>query len=626
MKFRTVLKRWWFWVGTVLVVVVGSAVLFSGGEEVTYSTEVTERVTLVQTVDANGEVVSIDEVELSFNLSGTLDQIFVGIGDTVEVGTILAALDTSELVGDVQSAYQAVKIAQAHLDQQRAGATKEAVSISEAALASTQVSFSASEKDLEHLQILLDLVSDRYALDTESASESAQAASDNYDQIVEENAEMIADAYDDLLSAAWAAVIEVRAGLSESDQIIGARNGALNDDFELFLSSKDKEALEDAEGQFERAEDYLFEAEEEMLLVDYGDSADAIVTAAESVADAMTEVAKLLLNTRKVVEATLTGGTFVASDLTALMASVDAARAAVQVDQAALENAFQVVVDTLSNAEANLEDTEHALAAAELAEASAALFEDYQVELARQSVDAGDALRQMREADFAQAEARLAEVIADPRIVDLASYEAEVARSQAAYASATARYENAQMLAPIIGRVTEINAEIGEQVVAASPVITVQTTGDQFEIIADISESDITKIVLNDPVLLTFDAFGSDVEITGFVGKINPAEKLIENVVYYEVTVYLDAEGQSLGLRPGLSVDLVVQTDAREDVITLPQRAVLERDGITYVRVLVSGMVEEREVTTGLRGDLGRIEITSGLEAGEEVVIRELSE
>jgi len=37
-------------------------------------------------------------------------------------------------------------------------------------------------------------------------------------------------------------------------------------------------------------------------------------------------------------------------------------------------------------------------------------------------------------------------------------------------------------------------------------------------------------------------------------------------------------------------------------------------------------MVEEREVTTGLRGDLGRIEITSGLEAGEEVVIRELSE
>jgi HlyD family secretion protein len=182
------------------------------------------------------------------------------------------------------------------------------------------------------------------------------------------------------------------------------------------------------------------------------------------------------------------------------------------------------------------------------------------------------------------------------------------------------------MFSPISGRVTKITSKIGEQVIAAAPVITVQTIDNQFEIRAYISESDITKVALNDVVLLVFDAFGKDRQITGFVGKIDPAEKIIENVVYYEATVYINPEGQSLDLRPGLSADLIVQTDVREDVVTLPQRAVLERDGIKYVRVLVNGMVEEREVETGLRGDLGRIEITSGLEVGEEVVIRELSE
>lgn len=626
MKIPRILKRWWFWAATIIVVLAASYFLFPRGEEVRFVTEVVEPGLLTQTVDSSGEVVSIDEVELSFDLSGTVDQVLVSVGDVVEPNDLLIVLDTTELIANVQSAYQAVQVAQANLDRQRAGSSDEAVAVSSAAVDRAQATLDAADVDVQTTSSLLTLITAQYDASVESARLSAQTANDNYTQTQAVNTQALADAYDDLFSAAWGGLIEVRSGLSQSDEVLGVRDGFSNDDYERVLSAQDSVALSNARSAFYLAEASVQLAESSMSTIGYDSSDSSLYAAAQDVEEALENVADLLLYTRQVLDATITDTDFTAVELSTIKSSVDAVRASVQIDQAAVENAFQAVENTIDTTTNNLQNASNALFEAQANYVSVQATRDYQVASATQSHAASQATRSIRATELAQAQASLIQTKAEPRNVDLASYEAEVERTKAAYASAAARLENAEIRTPIAGIVTEVALEVGEQVVAATPIITVQTTEDQFEIVADISESDIAKLELQDKVILTFDAFGDDVEVLGFVGEINPAEKLVDSVVYYEITVYLDAAEQSIALRPGMSADLEILTAEKEAVFSLPQRAVLEDESGKYVRVLVDGQPIRRGLETGLRGDLGRIEVISGLEEGDEVIIREIDD
>ena len=73
MKLPRVFKRWWYWLLVIAVLVVGAVFLIPSGEGVRYVTEVVEEGVLEQTVDANGEVVSVVET---------------GVGAVVEVDAV----------------------------------------------------------------------------------------------------------------------------------------------------------------------------------------------------------------------------------------------------------------------------------------------------------------------------------------------------------------------------------------------------------------------------------------------------------------------------------------------------------------------------------------------------------
>lgn len=93
----------------------------------------------------------------------------------------------------------------------------------------------------------------------------------------------------------------------------------------------------------------------------------------------------------------------------------------------------------------------------------------------------------------------------------------------------------------------------------------------------------------------------------------------------YETTLHLTPPAEHL--RPGLTCNITVHADQRENVIAVPRRAIIERDGRQLVRVLGKDFhITEREVATGLLGSDGAIEITSGLSANESVIIGSLDE
>lgn len=603
-------RRWWLWAISLFVIgVIGYAVL-KPEVPVAYVTEVVAREDLVQTVDANGEVVSLDKVDLSFDLSGTVASIFVRVGDAVGIGDLLAILETNELSADVQSAYQAVQIAQGNLDAQRAGSSEETIAISQASLSSAEVAY-------ENAFALRDYVETVYDADVRVQATALTTASDNLSQTLVENEYLIADAYDNLLGSVWAGVIEARSAYAKGDEILGVYNSTLNDDYQNLLSAGNASAIESAKTLLISLHTVLPSAEDAVVSAQSG-SSSAIALAAEEVDTALADSAMMLLYIRSAVSAMPATGDLSVSEATALATSIDTARSAVQADQIALTTALQSVQDALTTSSENLEDAQNALSQAQASYDATVATRNYQIIMADQAISSAESVRSLREAELAQAQAI-------PRTVDLASYEADVARAQASYASAQARLAKAEIHSPIIGDITDITIEPGEQVMASNAVITVQTTQEQFEIVADVSESDIAKLEVGDVALLTFDAFGSSRALNGTVRKIDPAEKLIEGVVYYEVMVSLDVVDQELALRPGLSADLIFTTNFIEQALTVSQRALFEREDVMYVRVLRDGEPEERAVTTGLRGDLGRIEIVSGLEDGEEVIIRELT-
>jgi membrane fusion protein (multidrug efflux system) len=75
-------------------------------------------------------------------------------------------------------------------------------------------------------------------------------------------------------------------------------------------------------------------------------------------------------------------------------------------------------------------------------------------------------------------------------------------------------------------------------------------------------------------------------------------------------------------LRPGLFARADLGVSHRDDVLMIPEEAVLQRaDGQVVFRMKSPNEVERRVVTTGVHKD-GRVEILSGLAAGDRVVTR----
>jgi macrolide-specific efflux system membrane fusion protein len=512
------------------------------------------------------------------------------------------------------------------LDAQRAGSSDETVAVSARGLDIAKASLAAAEIDYANKQELIAVITDQYDAELIASEAALQSATDDLSQTLDDNENDLEAAYDDLLSAAWAGIIEVRASVAKADEVLGEQNGTMNDDYELLFGSANPDAEDAARLHYGTAADSRDDAEEALVDTEYGD-ADTIEETAELVEDAMNDAAELLLYTREALDGTPVAGDLSLTELQSLLSSVDTTRAALQVDQAALQNAFQAVSSTVVSASGALSDATNALTQAQANYDATVAARAYQVATAEDAFETAEANLATREAEVAQAEASLAQVAADPRDVDLASYEAEVSRALAAYSAAEARLAKAEITSPIVGSVTDITVEEGEQVALGGTVVVVQTTMEQFEIVADVSESDIAKVSIGDEAEISFDAFGSGFEVIGQVRDIDPAEKMIESVVYYEVTVQLMDETLLDSLRPGLSADLILTTDKRENVISVPQRAIFEKDGVDHVRVMDRrGNPEDRHVEVGIRGDLGRVEILSGLEAGDEVIIREISE
>ncbi len=208
---------------------------------------------------------------------------------------------------------------------------------------------------------------------------------------------------------------------------------------------------------------------------------------------------------------------------------------------------------------------------------------------------------------------------AGPRQEDIDLAQAEVKQAQANLSQIRDKINKNILRAPVAGLITVIEKEEGETASANQTIVSMISAGF-FQIEANVSETEIAKVNVGDPVEMTLDALGPEEKFFGQVIKIDPAETVVSGVIYYKVTSIFDTEDERI--KSGMTVNLDIQTDQKENVLYLPYYLVKERNGEKYVLVLENGQAKERTIRTGLAGETN-IEIDQGLEEGEQVIIGE---
>ena len=220
------------------------------------------------------------------------------------------------------------------------------------------------------------------------------------------------------------------------------------------------------------------------------------------------------------------------------------------------------------------------------------------------------------ESTYNKAKVDLDKMLAPPRGVDIAVYQADVDRYKANLTEYADKLKDASIVAPFDGVVAKIDAKIGE-IISTEKVVVILISPKGFQLEADIPETDISKISMNDPVIITLDAI-QETSYSGQIIEMDSGKTIIDGVVYYKIKILFEGDNQNM--KSGMSGDATIQTEKKENVLNVPQRAVISKNGNKFVRVLDSDKIIEQEVITGLRGSKGEVEILSGLSEGEEII------
>jgi HlyD family secretion protein len=253
-----------------------------------------------------------------------------------------------------------------------------------------------------------------------------------------------------------------------------------------------------------------------------------------------------------------------------------------------------------------------AQAEAQLVEAQASRDE------AQRVADRTTKLREQGTAPQAQADTARANAVSANARVMVATEGLESARAQLALAEA--RLENVELQlsrtevrAPVAGKVIARNAKIGAIATAAGEPMFVITRDAALELRADVSEVDILRLAPGQKAQLR--AIGMSDMLAGTVRLVEPAIDPLTRLGRARIAV--DQAGE---LRTGMFVEAEINA-AERDALAVPITAVGSApEGSTVMRVK-DGVVERVVVSTGIR-DGGMVEITQGLSAGDQVVVK----
>ena len=207
----------------------------------------------------------------------------------------------------------------------------------------------------------------------------------------------------------------------------------------------------------------------------------------------------------------------------------------------------------------------------------------------------------------AEADAAAASAARDLARAQIAQQEAEVAQLRQLLALSN-------LLAPVAGVVTKRWVEPGAQVQSAAPVLTIAALGS-FKIIIEIPAQYFLSI--HQGLAAQIEPVGSPSPARqGQVAMAHPDTKSGQEAAVVEIHL----ASTELRWLPGLQASVTLRLKDKRNALLVPKQALVERDGRTFVYVIVDGRARRKQVTTGASQN-GMIEISSRVAEGEWIIV-----
>lgn len=178
------------------------------------------------------------------------------------------------------------------------------------------------------------------------------------------------------------------------------------------------------------------------------------------------------------------------------------------------------------------------------------------------------------------------------------------------------QFEPSPVRAPIAGTVTQRYVDVGTTVGPSVPVVQLSRT-DELEIRTEVAERFISLVREGQDAVVFLEAYPGErfaARVTELSPVVDPATRTMG--------VTLRFVRRDPRIKAGMFGDIRLITEVRTGIVKVPSDAVVRRFDTPYLFVVTGdGTVEQREVELGI--SIGeQVEITSGVEADERIVIQ----
>lgn len=179
--------------------------------------------------------------------------------------------------------------------------------------------------------------------------------------------------------------------------------------------------------------------------------------------------------------------------------------------------------------------------------------------------------------------------------------------------SAQVKLAQTRIRAPFSGRITSRTVEIGQTIGAADTLFRLASFSPMY---ADVyvSELDSRRVRSGQTAEILLE--GADEPVKGRVVRVSPV--VDDQTGTVKITAELRPASENY--RPGAFVRVRIQTDTREQTTLIPKRAVVERDGETFVFVNEGETARRRNVELGYE-DGDAVEVRTGVQPGDKIVV-----
>lgn len=244
-------------------------------------------------------------------------------------------------------------------------------------------------------------------------------------------------------------------------------------------------------------------------------------------------------------------------------------------------------------------------------------LEQAQASLEVAKANANDAEKNLKRMERLREENAISEQQLEKVTLAHESAQAQLKQAQAAVNLARHNLDVSMMRAPFSGIVASKNAEEGDVINPMmggfspnSGVLTLMDYGI-VKIEIEVTQEDVVLIQKGQSAELFVSAYPNRT-FEGRVTVVNLAADLVSK----KFKVEIQADNPDYLLRPNTFGKVSLEISSREDVIVIPQAAILDN---SYVFVVKENKVEHRNIEIGLQNDI-MVEILSGLSEGELVV------